>query len=102
MQIKQMRQTIMPDPNLALFQQAINDQFANLAKIPFINGNLISNVGLTAGSANNINHGLERKPQGYFIFSNLNQSTIWNDAFSSTTVLTLRCSLATTVSIWVF
>ena len=103
MPIGQMRQTVFKDDaNLALFQQSINDQFSEVAKIPFTNGTMINGVALTTGQANVVNHKLNRKAVGYFVISNLANSVIWNDAFSGDTSITLRCSANTTIDLWVF
>lgn len=102
MAVGQMRQTVFDDSNLSLFQQSINDQFSQVSKVPFVNGNKIEDIDLTTGSANTVDHKLGKKASGYFVFSNTSQSTIWNDAFSGDTNIVLRCSADTTVTIWVF
>lgn len=97
-----MRQTIFTDSNLSLFQQALNDQFGQIAKIPFINGLLIQGVALSSAGATSVNTGLGRSAQGYFVTSNSANSVIWNADFSGTTSVSLSCSANTTVDIWVF
>jgi len=95
-----MRQTVFDDTNLSLFQQAINDQFSQVSKIPFMSGNFIQDIALSGTTT--VNHGLGRQARGYFIASNNANVTIWNDAFSDDTSLTIYSSGAATVSIWVF
>lgn len=102
MALGQMRQTIFSDTQLSLFQQALNDQFSQISKIPFINGQLVSGVVLVSSGATSVNTGLSRVAQGYFVISNSANSVIWNDDFSSDTSINLYCSLNTTVDIWVF
>lgn len=103
MAVGSMRQTIFKDdPNSSLFQQAINDQFSQVGKVPFMNGNQLDSITLTTGQANTIETKLSRKAVGYFIFSNSANAVIWNDTFSSDINIILRCSANTTVTIWVF
>src|SRR3990167_582030 len=89
MAIGQMRQTIFDDSNLSLFQQSLNDQFSQIAKVPFVNGTKIDDVELTTGQANTINHKLGREAVGYFVISNSANTVIWNDAFSGVTNIIL-------------
>ena len=100
--IGQMRQSIFDDSRLTLFQAAINDQFSELSKIPFINGVTINSVNLITGQTNTINTNLGRKPVGYFITSQSANSVIWNDVFTSDSSMILRCSANVTVNLWVF
>lgn len=100
MPIGQMRQTIFEETNLTLFQDAINDQFRQLAKIPFINGNAVN--GVTVSGTTAVNHGLGRQAQGYFITSSSVAVPISNDSFSGTTTITLHATVSTVVNLWVF
>lgn len=102
MPIGQMRQTIFKDQEQTQLQAALNDQFAGIAKIPFMNGILIQGVALVNGQANVVNTGLGAKAQGYFITSNSTGTTIWNDTFSGAASISLHCSANTTVDLWVF
>lgn len=102
MPIGQMRQTVFTDQTLTQMQSALNDQFAQISKIPFMNGRLIESVHLTSGQANVVNTGLGAEAQGYFVTSNSANSVIWNDTISGDTALSLRCSATTIVDIWVF
>lgn len=102
MPIGQMRQTVFSDdPNLSLFQQSVNDQFSQVSKIPFINGNMLTDIELTAGVENNIEHKLGRTAVGYFVSANGADSTIWQTSFTDK-VIVLFCSAGTTVNLWVF
>lgn len=102
MAVGQMRQTMFEDYRISQFQDAANQQFSQISKIPFINGNLISDQALTASTANTIDTKLGKKAVGYFVISNTANTPIWNDSISSDTSIVLRCSADTTVSIWVF
>lgn len=97
-----MRQTVFTDQTLTQLQSALNDQFAQISKIPFIGGRLLQGVALIAGQANVVNTGLGAEAQGYFVTSNSANTAIWNDAFSGETAISLRCSTNTTVNVWVF
>lgn len=101
MSIGQMRQSIFSDTNLSLFQQSVNDQFSQVSKIPFMDGNLLTNVSLTSGQQNSIEHKLGRAATGYFVTANNANSTIWQTSFTDK-VIVLFCSSNTTISIWVF
>ena len=101
MAIGQIRQIISDETSVVQMQQSLNDQFNQIAKIPFINGSQLTAIALVTGSLNSINHKLGRKAQGYFLTSNSANAVVWNDAFNDTT-LDLRCSANTTVNIWVF
>lgn len=99
--IGQMRQSIFNDSNLTLFQQAINDQFIEISKIPFINGRLIEGLVITSSGVNQIEHKLGRQAKGYFVTSNGANSVIWNGPMGDT-YIPIYCSANTTVSLWVF
>ncbi len=98
--IGQMRQSFFSDSNLSLFQQALNDQFNQLAGIPFLNGRMISAVTISGTTV--VDTGLQRKAQGYFVTSIDSSNTIWNDAFDSDLSITLHCSGTAVVDLWVF
>lgn len=100
MAIGQMRQAIFEDTDLTLFQSAVNDQFQQLAKIPFINGNAVNSV--TVSGTTTVNHGLGRQAQGYFVTSMSVPVPISNDAFSGTISITLHATVSTVVNLWVF
>lgn len=99
--IGQFRQSIFEDSNLSLFQQALNDQFSQIGKIPFINGNLIENVSLTSGQNNSIEHKLGRVAKGYFILTKDSQADIWNGELTDKVIILLSSS-NTVVDLWVF
>ena len=100
--IGQMRQSIFDDSNLTLFQAAINDQFSQVAQVPFINGVKLSSVSLITGQANTINTSLGRKASGYMVISKSANADVWNDAISSSNQITLYSSANVTVDLWVF
>lgn len=99
--IGQMRQTIFKDSNLSLFQQSVNDQFGQVSKIPFMNGNLLTDVELLIGQENIIDHKLGRKATGYFVTASDAGTVVWNSVFTDTTI-TLYVTINATVNLWVF
>jgi hypothetical protein len=101
MPIGQMRQIVSGDQTIQQLQDALNDQFNQLALIPFINGRLIEGQTLSAG-ANTINHKLGRAIKGYFLTSCSSPTTISNGPLGDTSNFVINSSGATTASIWVF
>jgi hypothetical protein len=70
--------------------------------IPFLNGNLISNISLTASTPLVINHLLQRTPQGWFLIDNTANATVWRAAAMNNLTITLEASANTNISFWVF
>ena len=70
--------------------------------IPFLSGNSIANITLTASTPLAINHLLQRLPQGWFITDNTADAVIWRTKPFNSATLTLESSANTTISIWVF
>ncbi len=71
---------------------------------PLVNGQILSAVRLTTG-ANVINHGLQRKLQGYLVILNSAATTFYDSQASNQMpdrTLILNSSGATTVSLYVF
>lgn len=98
--IGQMRQTVFPDTNMTLHQSAINEQFSQIGKVPFMQGRSVTQS-LTSG-ANTVEHKLGKTASGYFVTSLSANTAIWNDTFSGTTSITLNCSADCSVTIWVW
>lgn len=70
--------------------------------LPFLNGNSITNITLAANVATNINHLLQRMPQGWFLTDNTANATIWRTKAFTQLTLVLESDADTTISIWVF
>ncbi len=71
---------------------------------PLINGRVLSGLKLLTG-ANVVNHGLQRKLQGYFVIMNSAASTFYDSQASNQTpdiTLVLNSSGTATVSLYVF
>lgn len=70
--------------------------------VPFLNGNQIDGIKLTANVPLAINHLLQRMPQGWFLVDNIANAVVWRSAAFTTTTITLESSATTTISIWVY
>lgn len=70
--------------------------------LPILQGNLISNISLTASTSRPINHLLGRIPIGWFLTDNDSQAVVWRSAESNQYTITLESDANTTISIWVF
>jgi hypothetical protein len=73
-----------------------------IISLPFLNGNLISNIKLIASTPLPVNHLLQRMPQGWFLFDNTANAVVWRSASFTTTTITLESSANTTVALLVF
>ena len=70
--------------------------------IPFLSGNQIFNIVLTASTPKVINHLLQRMPQGWFLTDNQADAVVWRSAAFNSLTITLEASANTTISFWVF
>jgi len=90
--------------DLQRFQAFVQQAWAQVSKMPIINGVLVQNVPLTTGE-NTVEHKLGRKLLGYIVVGNSADSRIWDSQASNnlpSKTLVLNCSANTTVSLWVF
>ncbi len=93
-------ETIQFDDEKINRMQAFNKKFcAQFLNKEIIDGRLVA-INLSAGS-NTVNHGLGRKPIGYWVVSKSANIDIWGNSFNETS-LTLSSSGTVTGSIWVF
>lgn len=69
--------------------------------LPILQGNMVEGIKLIANTAQVINHGLQRQPQGWFLTDNNADATLWRSAWNTLTI-TLTGSANATVNIWVF
>lgn len=105
MGIKSLKKIRIDNRETDQLQENIN-QFGN----QFLNKNIIdglplTNVVLTAGSVNEINHKLGRKIQGWIITRKKANSVIWDTQDSNTRsdrTLLLNVSANVTVDLWIF
>lgn len=73
-----------------------------IISIPFLSGNQISDVVLTASTPLAISHLLQRMPQGWFLTDNTANAVIWRTEPLNNLTITLESSANTTISLWVF
>ena len=71
-------------------------------QIPLLDGNLISDISLTASTPKAINHLLQRMPRGWFLTDNTANAVVWRSSTFTTTTITLEASADTNISLWVF
>lgn len=84
-------------------QDALNKVFNSITAKEIIDGRLISNVVLTTGSANEVNHGLGVPVRGWIVVGKNANANIWSSASSTpNSTLILNTSANVTVSLWVF
>lgn len=77
----------------------------NLDNFIPLDGVLVKNICLVAGEVNEIHHKLERKPLGWFIVRKRQDSRIWDlqdTNPSPTKTLSIACSHACQIDIWIF
>ncbi len=70
--------------------------------LPFLSGNMIEGIALTATTPKAVNHLLQRKPQGWFVIDNTANAVIWRSASFNDLTITLESDANTTINIWVF
>ena len=73
-----------------------------LLAIPFLKGNAVKDISLTANTPKVINHLLQRMPQGWFLTDNVADADIWRSAALNSLTITLESSANTTISIWIY
>ena len=96
----QLKRIQTPDRNLQLIQDNTQTALTQIQQSPFIGGNLLSNISLTASQDNLVPHKLGATPQ-IFVLAGLDaNSTVWSPSADST-YINLHCSADCTVSVWV-
>lgn len=88
---------------LERIQQNIANALNPLLAIPLVDGNLISQYVLKAGSVNLVPHGLGRKPKLWFVAGQNGNNTVWETpSLTTTQFLALNTTPSTqTVNLWV-
>lgn len=64
-------------------------------------GQQIDTIKLTANVPATVYHSLGQTPSGWFIVDNLDNSAVWRNSWSATTIV-LEASATTTISLWVY
>jgi hypothetical protein len=94
------------DSVLDRLQARIDAAFAKLLQLfPMLSGVLVEDVILTALQPNLIDHGLGRKPFGYFVVKSNAGATVYTadvDPSLASRVMDVRTTADAVVSIWVF
>lgn len=70
--------------------------------LPILNGNQINNIQLQANNSITINHLLQRMPQGWWLTDNTNNTTVCRTQPFNDLTITLRSTLDTNISFWIF
>lgn len=87
-----------------LSQSGMLTTLATLARIPMLNGRLLSNVSFSAGVSKTVNHGLARKPQGLvpMLSPGSANAPVLNVTAWDTRGVTLTALGDCTADLWVF
>lgn len=88
------------DYELNKIQDNVDAAFNQVVRSRIVDGNLLVDIDLVAGSANSVNHGLSRVPVMVLPSAPSAQSTVWVTAKDSRT-LTVWVSNNCTCSLWV-
>jgi hypothetical protein len=93
------------DDNINKVQDNVQLALNPIINSPIINGILLSNITLTSGQDNIIEHKLGRELRGYLVVKKSANSNIWDlqdiNKLSRLT-LNLQCSTNCVISLWVF
>lgn len=95
-----LQKVVTDDKNIQLIQSNVEAALKPLQSQPMTGGVFLTGISLIAGQANNIQHGLNRVPQIYFVGNLDTNTTVWKTAASSSTI-TLWCGSNCTVSLWI-
>lgn len=90
------------DQEVQLLQTRWKSQLDPILKLPILDGNLLTNINLVAGSTNSINHLLGRTQLGWFLTDNIFNVQIYRAQPFTAQTLILAATGSTTVSLWVF
>lgn len=91
-------------PDVARFQDNVEQTFLSLTNKAIIDGVLIDNVNLTT-SASDIAHGLGKPVTGYIVIKRNANAVVYDNEQTNTKrdrFLNLQASATVTVSLWVF
>jgi hypothetical protein len=73
-----------------------------IISLPILNGNMLTDITMTANKAQTINHLLQRMPQGWFLTDNQANAIIWRASAFTNLNIVLESNADTTISIWIF
>lgn len=99
-----MKRVATTDKTINQLQNNVAEAIQTFAGNPLLKGTIVS-VSLAVGVDNLVQHGLDRKPQGWLVVDLDTQAIVWStqtsNSFPSST-LALRCSASCRASILIF
>jgi len=93
------------DKNITQVQENVEQVLVPVLACPIIDGVLIKDICLSPATSNEVMHRLGRKPLGWFIVRKRADSRIWDLQDTNpepSRTLSITCSHAVTIDIWVF
>jgi hypothetical protein len=90
----------LKDESVNRFQDNVKDAIDPLLRLPIIDGLLLENIPLTAGSANQISHKLGRVPRMWILADQSTNANVWRTEWTNA-LLTLNTSANCRVNLWV-
>lgn len=101
--ISQLMKIRTQDKDLMSIQDSIDQLFQEFAPNPFLKGNLVKDVSITAGTVKSVAHGLKEPVTGFIVTKNSANAVIWQAVNSSSQLLyNLNASANTTIDVWFF
>jgi hypothetical protein len=89
------------DYDLSRVQDSVAATLNDITLRPLLDGFLLTNITLTTGVDNQINHKLGRTLQMWSVVRKNANANVWEVASATSTILTLRTSANVTISLWV-
>lgn len=86
-------------------QDAVEIPLKDISSRPILDGQILTDIELTSGVDNIVDHKLQRVLTGWIVISKSAQSDVWDLQAANSRpqqFLVLRCSANVTVKIWVF
>lgn len=87
---------------LGTIQENLSNRIDLIASVPILNGILLKDIVLTAGTPVLVDHKLRRPPLGWYLIDNSANAVVWRTDPLTANNISLNCSVNTTVSLWVF
>ncbi len=86
-------------------QQSVQEAIKPVRDSKILDGVLLTNVSLTSGVTNNIEHRLNRKPFGFIVVRKRGAADIWDSQDSNqlaNRTFALECDADVEIDIWIF
>lgn len=103
--MKKLKTINTTDKELSRVQDNVEAVLNVVTDKAILDGNRITNVSLTTGTTNEINHGLGRELIGWIILRKRSQADVWDlqdDSQNKKKTLSLACSADVKIDLWVF